>query len=124
MFSEGQAVYVRSAEHGWELGEVKGYDGPTHIGVHTAQRKGIFTVKDVSARSVLAAKGVDDMFQLELLSIGSLLHNLRTRHAKDEYYTAVSFVYATRDINFGSTTNSHKRNSSSLKSARASIRVY
>ena len=44
---------------------------------------------DLELGSALAQEGVHDMMQLDVLTLPSLLHNLRVRAQRDEYYTLV-----------------------------------
>lgn len=93
-FSQGQHVYVSAAEDGWRLGEIKESisDGEKVQVVLDDGQIIDAKIEDVELGSTLAAEGLGEMLQLDVLNTPSLLHNLRVRHGRDQYYTMVRLL--------------------------------
>ena len=98
-FVEGQHVYILQDDGEYVCAVVEGVvsgsgTGDTVTAALAAGSSVTVPSKKVVAGSAYAAEGRADLLELDVLNPPSILHNLRTRHAQDEYYSSGRFLAA------------------------------
>lgn len=87
----GQKCYIEDPEEGWLPGTVESAGATISVKLASGGSKSA-KPEGVCAGSESADTGVPDMLNLDVLNIGAILHNLRTRGAADQYYTTVGTI--------------------------------
>eukprot|EP00752_Nemacystus_decipiens_P006633 g5963.t1 len=97
----GQLVFVKDVVEGWLPATVgatngQGEDMSLEL-VHEDGRSEMVTKVSedrLQRGDPSCLKGVEDMVKMDILTVGSVLHNLRTRYANQDIYTSVGSILA------------------------------
>ncbi|CAM9958477.1 unnamed protein product [Ectocarpus sp. 12 AP-2014] len=97
----GQLVFVKDEVEGWLPATVGATNGQGEdMSLELVHEDGrTETVSKVSEEWLQRGdpsclKGVEDMVKMDILTVGSVLHNLRTRYANQDIYTSVGSILA------------------------------
>ncbi|CAM9398169.1 unnamed protein product [Pylaiella littoralis] len=97
----GQLVFLQDEIEGWlpaTVGSTSGQGEDMSLElVHedgTSEMVAKISDETLQRGDPSCLKGVDDMVKMDILTVGSVLHNLRTRYANQDIYTSVGSILA------------------------------